>query len=75
MEEMTGDPNCVLVPDPTTFTVLPWTPKDRLDHLRNVLCERSAFPFDTRRIFRNALEPGQDRGLHATLRVSRSSGT
>ena len=23
MEEMTGDPNCVLVPDPTTFTVLP----------------------------------------------------
>src|ERR1700712_1056759 len=26
MNEMQGDPNVVLVPDPTTFRILPWAP-------------------------------------------------
>ena len=56
MDEMTGDPNCILVPDPTTFTILPWTPKTGW-----ILCEMffangQPLPFDARRIFRNALD-------------------
>jgi glutamine synthetase len=63
MEEMTGDPNCVLVPDPTTFTILPWTPKTGW-----ILCEMffsngQPLPFDARRIFRNALEQAKTAGF------------
>ena len=63
MEEMTGDPNCILVPDPTTFTVLPWAPKTGW-----IICEMffpsgQPFPFDARRIFRNALSQARTAGF------------
>ena len=27
LDEMTGSPNLTIVPDPTTFRVLPWAPR------------------------------------------------
>ena len=62
MTEMTGDPNCVLVPDPTTFTVLPWTPGTGW-----ILCDMyfpdgRPVPFSPRGILRAALEEADGRG-------------
>jgi glutamine synthetase len=53
--EMTGYPDSILVPDPTTFRVLPWAP-----HTGWVLSDMyfqngTPVPFSTREVMRNAL--------------------
>lgn len=57
-----GASDVVLIPDPTTFTVLPWTPKTGW-----VLCEAHfpdgrPVPFDTRAAMRRALATLANRG-------------
>jgi glutamine synthetase len=56
LDEMTGSPNLVIVPDPATFRVLPWAPG-----IGWILCDEyfkdgTPFHFSTRRILKNQLE-------------------
>jgi glutamine synthetase len=62
VEEMTGSPNLVIVPDPKTFRILPWAPG-----IGWVLCDEyfpsgAPFPFSTRQLLRRQLEALQARG-------------
>jgi glutamine synthetase len=55
LDEMTGSPNLVIVPDPTTFRVLPWVPD-----IGWVLCDEYfvsgvPFHFSPRQLLRKAL--------------------
>ncbi|HEX5406992.1 MAG TPA: glutamine synthetase family protein [Pseudonocardiaceae bacterium] len=64
IEELTGFPDVVIVPDPTTFVVLPWA-----DHTAWVLCDAyfsngTPMPLDPRRILRNQLALLGERGLN-----------
>ena len=63
MEEMTGDPNCILVPDPKTFTVLPWAPRTGWIICEMVFPNGKPVPFDARQIFRHTLERARERGF------------
>lgn len=61
--ELTGFPDVVIVPDPTTFQVLPWA-----DRTGWVLCDAyfssgTPLPLDGRRILRTQLDRLADRGL------------
>ncbi len=63
MEEMQGDPNVVLVPDPTSFRVLPWAP-----HIGWVLCDLYfpsglPVPFSPRQLFRETLSQAAEAGF------------
>ncbi len=71
MEEMTGGGDFVMVPDPSTFRILPWAPKTGW-----VLCDiyypnGRPVPFSTRAILRDALARLSRRGhdLMAGLEV------
>ena len=64
-----GAGDVVLVPDPTTFKVLPWVP-----HTGSVLCDvrfpdGSAVPFCTRSLLRKVQEPLAARGFGLTVGV------
>ncbi len=63
LDEMTGSPNLVAVPDPTTFRPLPWA-----DGVGWVLCDEyfadgAPFHFSTRRLARRQLDRLAERGL------------
>src|SRR6266850_7507224 len=56
LDEMTGSPNLVAVPDPTTFRVLPWAP-----NVGWILCDEyfrdgAPFHFSPRHLLRRQLE-------------------
>jgi glutamine synthetase len=62
LEEMTGSPNLVAVPDPTTFRVLPWAPG-----VGWVLCDEyfndgAPFHFSSRHALRRQLRRLADKG-------------
>lgn len=62
MREMQGAADIVMVPDPTTFRVLPWSPKSAW-----VLCDLyfqdgRPVPFSSRQIYRAALKRLEERG-------------
>ncbi|MFZ2173501.1 MAG: glutamine synthetase family protein [Rhodococcus sp. (in: high G+C Gram-positive bacteria)] len=62
--QLSGSPNMTMVPDPTTFKVLPWAQDTGW-----VLCDLyfrdgSAFPFSPRNILRNALAQLESAGYH-----------
>jgi glutamine synthetase len=64
--EMTGYPDVILVPDPTTFRVLPWAERTGW-----VLCDMyfsngKPVPFSTREIFRRQLEDLRETGYDYT---------
>ncbi|MFD5809134.1 glutamine synthetase family protein [Rhodococcus aetherivorans] len=64
MPELSGSPNLTMVPDPTTFRVLPWAPDTGW-----VLCDLyfrdgSPFPFSPRSILRNTLAQLESAGYH-----------
>jgi len=55
MDEMTGSPNITIVPDPTTFRMLPWAPG-----VGWILCDEyfnsgAVYPFSPRQILRREL--------------------
>jgi len=63
MSEMTGAGDFVLVPDPTTFRVLPWA-SDTAWILGDCYFKSGApVPFCTRRLYRTALERLKERGF------------
>jgi glutamine synthetase len=71
LDEMTGSPNLVIVPDPTTFRVLPWAPG-----VGWVLCDEYfnsgvPFHFSPRQVLRRQLKrlADQGRGLVVGLEV------
>jgi glutamine synthetase len=54
--EMTGYPDSILVPDPTTFRVLPWAPRTGWVLADMYFQNGTPVPFSTRTILRNALD-------------------
>ncbi|HWK43223.1 MAG TPA: glutamine synthetase family protein [Stellaceae bacterium] len=63
MPELQGAADMVLVPDPTTFRILPWAP-----HTGWVLCDihfqsGMPMPFSTRHVLRRSLDRLAERGL------------
>jgi len=67
LDEMTGSPNLTIVPDPSTFRVLPWAPD-----IGWVLCDeyfKSGVPFhfSPRHLLRKQLERLTKRGMSCVL--------
>src|SRR5262245_34633038 len=63
LDEMTGSPNLTIVPDPSTFRLLPWAPG-----VGWVLCDEYfpsgvPFHFSTRQLLRRAVEQLAGKGL------------
>ena len=63
LDEMTGSPNLVIVPDPLTFRVLPWAPG-----IGWILCDEyfrdgTPFHFSTRQLLRKQIRRLEERGL------------
>ena len=56
LEEMTGCPNYRLVPDPSTFRVLPWAPHTAWILSDAFLKDGRPLPFDSRGILKQALK-------------------
>ena len=69
LAEMTGSPNLTIVPDPSTFRVLPWAPDTGW-----ILCDEYfdsgvPFHFGPRRLLRNALAKLGEKGFGAVVGV------
>ena len=67
LEEMTGSPNLTIVPDPSTFRILPWAPE-----IGWVLCDEyftngSPFHFAPRQHLRRALQKLSDKGYRCVV--------
>jgi glutamine synthetase len=67
LDEMTGSPNLVIVPEPSTFRMLPWAPG-----IGWVLCDEyfktgAPFHFSPRHVLRKQLERLKERGLAYVL--------
>ncbi len=67
LEEMTGSPNLIVVPDPATFRVLPWEPD-----LGWILCDEYfvsgvPFHFSPRQLLRRQLAALEQRGLRPLI--------
>jgi glutamine synthetase len=67
LDEMTGSPNLTIVPDPSTFRILPWAPG-----VGWVLCDeyfKSGVPFhfSPRHLLRNQLQRLKKRGMGCML--------
>lgn len=55
MQALAGGPDAILVPDPTTFRVLPWAPRTGWVLSEMYLSSGAPCPFDTRALMRRAL--------------------
>lgn len=69
LEEMTGSPNLIVVPDPATFRVLPWAPG-----VGWVLCDEyfgdgTPFHFSSRHLLRRMLDRLAERGMRAVVGI------
>ncbi|MBO0751461.1 MAG: glutamine synthetase [Bradyrhizobiaceae bacterium] len=67
LEEMTGSPNLIIVPDPATFRVLPWEPS-----VGWVLCDEYftsgvPFHFSPRQLLRKQLARLEQRGMRSVV--------
>lgn len=62
MAQLAGGPDSILVPDPTTFRVLPWTPNTGWVLSDMYFANGEPMPFDTRRILRQLLTKLEDEG-------------
>jgi len=63
IEEFTGFPDIVLVPDPTTFQILPWSPGTGWMLSDAYFANGNPLPLDPRRILRNQLERLEQRSM------------
>ncbi|HEX3786417.1 MAG TPA: glutamine synthetase family protein [Pseudonocardiaceae bacterium] len=63
IEEFTGFPDVVIVPDPTTFRVLPWAPDTAWLLCDAYFASGRPVPLDARRILRNQLDRLAGHGL------------
>ena len=69
LPEMTGSPNLVAVPDPSTFRILPWAPD-----VGWILCDEyfrdgTPFHFSARRVLRRTLDDLAERSLGAFVGI------
>jgi glutamine synthetase len=62
MREMEGAADFLMVPDPTTFRVLPWAPETGWLLCDIYFADGKPVPFSTRRLYRAALEKLSQRG-------------
>jgi glutamine synthetase len=63
IEEFTGFPDIVIVPDPTTFQILPWSPGTGWMLSDPYFSNAQPLPLDPRRILRNQLHRLEQRSL------------
>ncbi len=63
MTEMTGGADFVMVPDPTTFRILPWAPGTGWMLCDIYYPDGTPVPFSTRRIGREAVQRAEEQGF------------
>ena len=63
LDEMTGSPNLIIVPDPGTFRTLPWAPGVGWVQCDEYFVDGRPFHFSTRRLLRRQLERLAERGM------------
>ena len=63
LDEMTGSPNLTIVPDPTTFRVLPWAPRTGWILCDEYFNDGRPFHFSPRQLLKKALKPLEARGM------------
>jgi len=63
MQALAGGPDAILVPDPTTFRVLPWAPRTGWVLSDMYLASGESCPFDSRSVMRRALGELEQLGL------------
>ena len=56
LEEMTGSPNLIVVPDPSTFRILPWEPNIAWILGDEYFTSGKGFHFSPRRLLRDQLD-------------------
>jgi glutamine synthetase len=69
LDEMTGSPNLIIVPDPATFRVLPWQPE-----IGWILCDEYftsgvPFHFSPRQLLRRQIETLERRGMRSVVGI------
>jgi glutamine synthetase len=62
MRSLAGGPDAILVPDPTTFRVLPWSPGTGWVLSEMYLANGDPMPFDTRQVLKRQLQALGERG-------------
>ena len=72
IEELTGSPNLIVVPDPATFRVLPWDDHNDRGKVGWVLCDTfftngKPFPFCPRQLLKKQLARIAERGWQMTV--------
>jgi glutamine synthetase len=67
LDEMTGSPNIVIVPDPGTFRVLPWAPETGWVLGDEYFTSGAPFHFSPRQLLRRKLEALAKRGLGSVI--------
>jgi glutamine synthetase len=63
LDEMTGSPNLIIVPDPSTFRVLPWEPSVGWILCDDYFTSGRPFHFSPRHVLRKQVERLKSRGL------------
>jgi glutamine synthetase len=67
LDEMTGSPNLVVVPDPLTFRVLPWEPEVGWILGDEYFVSGQPFHFSTRQLLRNQLARLEKQGMRCVI--------
>lgn len=67
LEEMTGSPNLIVVPDPSTFRILPWEPNVAWILGDEYFVSGKGFYFSPRRILRDQLEKLRRRSMRCVI--------
>lgn len=67
LDEMTGSPNLIVVPDPATFCVLPWEPEVGWILGDEHFVSGKSFHFSPRRLLRDQLAKLQKRGMRCLV--------
>jgi len=67
LEEMTGSPNLIVVPDPSTFRILPWEPAVAWILGDEYFTSGKGFHFSPRRLLRDQLDRLNARGMRCVI--------
>jgi len=67
LDEMTGSPNLIIVPDPHTFRILPWEPNVGWILCDDYFSSGRPFHFSPRHVLRKQLARLKDRGLRSVV--------
>lgn len=67
LEEMTGSPNLIVVPDPATFRILPWEPNVAWILGDEYFVSGKAFYFSPRRLLRDQLAKLEAEGMRCVV--------